>query len=165
MEILRRPVVDMEMELKPNSPLDTRAIAQLIDDRDDMRLVWPKARWPFDPEQWHRALDPSKGHHAFLVMEGGDVIGHAALRASDHPGVYMVSFLYLRPQWRAKGKGQVLVRLLEAYARKQLKANRLELVVRDYNPSALSCYEKCGFRITVREGTLIRMSKQLTPEI
>jgi len=155
---------DVEMELKSNTPLDTRAIARLIEDRDDMQLVWPKAHWPFDHEQWHGALDPSKGHHAFLVMEGDDPVGHAALRASGHDGGYKVSFLYLRPQWRAKGKGQILVSLLEAYARNQLNAHRLELVVRDYNPHALSCYKKCGFRITGREGTLIRMSKIIMPE-
>ncbi len=123
-----------EMELKPNFPLDTGAIAQLIDDRDDMHLVWPKARWPFDHEQWHRALDPSKGHYAFLVTEARDVIGHVALRASDRAGVYQVSFLYLRPQWREKRMGQMVVPLVEAFARKQLKAHRLELVVREYNP-------------------------------
>ncbi len=151
------------MELKPNFPPDTRAIAQLIDDRDDMHLVWPKARWSLDHEQWHRALNPSNGHHAFLVI-GGDVIGHAVLRASDHPGVDMVSSLYLRPQWRAKGKGQVLVPMMTAFARKQLKAHRLEIVARDHKPTALSWYEKCGFQRACLEGTLIRMSKQLTPE-
>jgi len=152
------------MKLLPNAPLDTGAIARLIDDRDDMQLVWPKARWPFDHEQWHRALDPSNGHHAFLVTEGDDPIGHAALRASDHPGDYLVSFLYLRPHLRAKGKGRILVSLLEAFARDQLKAHRLDLVVRDYNTRALSCYTKCGFQPTSREGTLIRMSKILIPE-
>lgn len=153
------------MKLKPNIPLDTRAIARLIDDREDMHLVWPKARWPIDHDQWYRVLDPSEGHHPFLVMEGKDVIGHAALRASDFPDAYSVSYLYLRPQWRARGKGQILLSLLEAFARKQLLAHRLDLVVRNYNPPALSCYQKYGFRITGREGTLIRMSKELVPEL
>ncbi len=154
----------LQMELKPNSPLDTQAIARLIEDRDDMHLVWPKARWPFDHAQWHRALDPSKGHHAFLVMEGDDLIGSAALRAMDHPGGYQVSFLYLRSQWREKGKGQILVSLLEAFARNQLNARYLELVVRDHNPRALSCYSKCGFTRIDRQGTLIRMSKHIIPD-
>jgi RimJ/RimL family protein N-acetyltransferase len=152
------------MRLKPNAPLDTRAIARLIGDRDDMHLVWPKARWPFDHGQWHRALDPSKGHHSFLVMEGDAAIGHAALRAADHPGTYKVSFLYLKRAWREKGRGQIVVALLEAFARAHLHACRLELVVRDYNPRALSCYQKCGFRSTGREGTLIRMHKVLAAD-
>lgn len=149
------------MELKPNCPLDTQVIAQLMDERDDMYLVWPKARWPFDHKQWHRALDPSKGHHAFLVMEGDETVGHAALRTFGQPGVYKVSCLYLKRGWRNKSKGQILVRLLEAFARNQLQARRLELVVRDYNPRALSCYRKCGYQITGQEGTLVRMHKTL----
>ena len=149
----------MEMELKSNFPLDTHAIAQLIDDPSDMYLVWPMARWPFDHGQWRRALDPSKGHRAFLVMEGDEIIGHAALRAADHPGTFNISFLYLKARRRQSGKGQILVTLLEAFAVKQLRATRLELVVRDYNTRALSCYQKCGFRTTRRGGTLIHMHK------
>ncbi|MEJ2154291.1 MAG: GNAT family N-acetyltransferase [Desulfobacteraceae bacterium] len=147
------------MELRPNCPLDTHAIARLMVERDEMYLIWPKARWPFDHGQWRRALDPSKGHHAFLVMEGEEIIGHAALRATGHPGTYKVSCLYLKIRWRNQGKGQALVALLEAFAEKELCARRLELVVRDYNPRALSCYRKCGFRITGQEGTLVRMQK------
>ncbi len=154
-------VYDVGMELRPNYPLDTSAIARLIDDRDDMYLVWPKALWPFDHDQWRRALDPSKGHCAYFAMEGSGPIGHAALCATDCPDVYKVSYLYLRPRWRGHGMGQALLHLLEGVARKQLRARRLDLVVRDYNPRALSCYSKCGFQAVSRKGTLIHMSKIL----
>ena len=149
------------MELKPNAPFDTSAIARLIDCPDDMHLVWPKARWPFDHEQWHQALDPTKGHLSFLVTEGGAAIGHAALRTTIRPGIYSVSYLYLRPRWRSRGKGRIVVALLERYAHQKLHVRQLDLVVRDYNPRALKCYEKCGFRRTGQEGSLIRMSKSL----
>ena len=152
------------MELRANIPLDTRVISGLIKDPEDMQLVWPKARWPFDHEQWRRALDPNLGHHPFLIYENSRLIGHAALRATDATFVFTISYLYLDPQWRNQGRGQALVALLEAYAIDRLQALQLNLVVRDYNPRAQTCYRKRGFKAVGQEGTLIHMAKKLRRE-
>jgi len=75
-----------------------------------------------------------------------------------------MSFLYLLPQLRSKGLGEKMIGLLEQYAKEKLSAKKLILVTRTYNPMALKCYTKCGFKEYSREETLIRMSKVLRPE-
>lgn len=152
------------MRLVENIPLDTQVIASLINDREDLHLVWPAARWPFDHDQWREVLDPDAGNKPFLVYEGEQLIGHAALRKNEEAGVYTVSYLYLLPQLRSKGLGETMIALLEQYAREKLSAKKLVLVARTYNPMALRCHTKCGFQEYSREDTLIRMSKMLRSE-
>ena len=152
------------MRLVENIPLDTQVIASLINDREDLHLVWPKAKWPFDHDQWREVLDPDAGNRPFLVFEDEQLIGHAALRKTEESDVYAVSFLYLLPRLRSQGLGETMIGLLEQYATEKLSANKLILVARTYNPMALRCYTKCGFKEYSREETLIRMSKVLRPE-
>jgi len=152
------------MRLVENIPLDTNIIADLITDRDDLHLVWPKARWPFDHGQWQKVLDPARGNKSFLVYEGNLLIGHAALCKREEPGVYSLNYLYLTPQMRSRGLGEKMVVLLEQYAREELSAKKLVLVTSTYNSRARKCYFKCGFREYSREVTLIRMSKLLEAE-
>ena len=149
------------MRLVENIPLDTQTIASLINDRDDLYLVWPKAKWPFDHKQWQEVLAPEAGNKAFLIYEGTELIGHAALRKAEETAVCVVSFLYLLPQLRSKGLGEKMIGLLEQYAKEKLSAKKLILVARTYNPMALKCYIKCGFKEYTREETLIKMSKVL----
>jgi len=149
------------MKLFENTPLDTTAIADLIATKDDLYLVWPLAKHPFDHNQWQKVLDPADGNKSFFFYADNRRIGHAALRATDNPCVYAVSFLYLIPAERRKGLGQQMIGMLEHYAHKNLSASRLVLVVRTYNPKAIKCYLKSDFREESREGTLIRMSKSL----
>lgn len=152
------------MRLLENIPLDTQVIASLISDREDLLLVWPVAKWPFDHDQWREVLDPDAGNKPFLVYEGKQLIGHAALRKTEESDVYTVSYLYLLPRLRSQGLGETLIGLLEQYATENLSAKKLVLVARTYNPMALKCYTKCGFQEYSREETLIKMSKMLQIE-
>ncbi len=149
------------MKLVENNPLDTKAIADLITTKDDLHMVWPLAKYPFDNNQWKKVLDPAEGNKSFFFYAGNRCIGHGALRTTDNPGVYAVSFLYLIPAERGKGLGQKMIGMIEQYVHENLSASRLVLVVRTYNPKAIRCYLKGGFREDSRQGTLIRMSKYL----
>ncbi|MDH3801964.1 MAG: GNAT family N-acetyltransferase [Deltaproteobacteria bacterium] len=151
------------MRLVENIPLNTQIIASLISDREDLHLVWPVAKWPFDHDQWREVLNPDAGNKPFLVFEGEQLIGHAALRKTEKSDVYAVSFLYLLPRLRSQGLGENIIGLLEQYATEKLSVKKLILVARTYNPMALRCYTKCGFKEYSREETLIRMSKVLLP--
>ena len=148
------------MRLVENIPLNTQIIASLISDREDLHLVWPVAKWPFDHDQWREVLNPDAGNKPFLVFEGEQLIGHAALRKTEESDVYAVSFLYLLPRLRSQGLGENIIGLLEQYATEKLSAKKLILVARTYNPMALRCYTKCGFKEYSREETLIKMFKK-----
>jgi len=149
------------MRLVENISLDTMAIAKLIEDKNDLFLVWPKADFPFNHLQWQEVLDPQKGNVPFLVYEGNELIGHAAIRKTTDDGIYFLSFLYIIPGMRSCGAGERMIYLLEKYAAEKLDAKELNLVVRTYNPRAIRCYTKCGFKEHSREDTLIKMSKVL----
>ena len=151
------------MRLVENRPLDLDTLAELLGDRDDLSLVWPAARYPFDANQWREALDSAEGHISFWVAEGDATIGHAALRATRTPGCYAVSYLYLRRNLRGQGRGRRLLGLLEGYARDQLRAHTLSLVVGGDNHQGVRCYGGYGFRPMAKEGSLISMSKLVSP--
>ncbi len=149
------------MRLVENHPLDLAPLAGLLADKDDLFLVWPAARHPFDPDQWAAALDPAAGNRDFLVHLDDRLVGHAALRTTPEEGVWAVSCLYLRPECRDRGLGGQLMAALEDFARRKLGARRLVLRVRTYNPRARACYEKVGFRTCATEDTLVLMAKEL----
>ncbi len=145
-----------------NCPLDTQILSDLFGLREDLYLVWPAARHPFDHAQWEEVLDPSKGSLSFLVDSDGEPIGHCALLTSDEAGTFKVCFVYLKPNYRSLGLGREMIGMLEAFASRELDAKRLILSVRSYNPPAQRCYLKCGFKAYFQEETLIRMSKELS---
>jgi RimJ/RimL family protein N-acetyltransferase len=151
----------VNVKLVANVPLDTQKIANLISDPDDLHLVWPIARQPFDHEQWKGVLDPEAGHTPFLLYDGDRIIGHAGLCKTEQDGTYSIRFMYIVPDLRSGGIGSQLVRLIEQYAHTKLQARKLTLVVRTYNPRARRCYEKCGFVEEGCDDTLIRMGKVL----
>jgi RimJ/RimL family protein N-acetyltransferase len=151
-----------EIKLRMNCPLDTQILSDLFGLREDLYLVWPAARHPFDHAQWEEVLDPSKGSLSFLVDSDGEPIGHCALLTSDEAGTFKVCFVYLKPNYRSLGLGREMIGMLEAFASRELDAKRLILSVRSYNPPAQRCYLKCGFKAYFQEETLIRMSKELS---
>ena len=59
------------------------------------------------PEQWRAALTARKGSKSYFVALGTQVIGHAALLATEDEGVLAVSYLYIHPDRRGKGMGHV----------------------------------------------------------
>lgn len=150
--------------LRENSPPDLDVLAGLLQDPDDLFLVWPLARRPFDRDQWQEALDPAAGHRSFLVVaptERGEeeVIGHVALRRTDRPDAVALSFFYLKPDRRDRGLGQQIVAAVLDQARSRMSARTVKLRVRTYNPRAGRCYEKCGFTEESRDGDLVIMSR------
>ena len=149
------------LELRANHPLDTHILAELFGRKEDLYLVWPYARYPFDHDQWKAVLDPANGSRSFLVHWDDVLVGHAALRVSEDAHTYHLSFLYLKSEYRSRGIGRNMMKALESFARRRLDAHRLTLVVRSYNPPAQRCYLNSGFKPYAQEGTLIRMAKDI----
>lgn len=151
-----------DLKIVENNPLDTIALERMIADPEDLQLVWPAARFPFDHEQWRNELDPADGTVSFLVYgEDEHPVGHGALAkmGEKDPRTVMIRFLYIVPELRNKGTGRKLLSFLEEYAREKMGAHRLILKVRTYNHRALACYGKYGFIEYSRDGTLVMMEK------
>src|SRR5262245_4074686 len=140
------------LSLVLNDPLDLLMLECLLSDRDELFLVWPDARFPFDWAQWRDMLLSRIGNRSYFVVFDGEIIGHAALLQTDEPQTLAVSYLYIRAERRGRGFGRELMALLEAEARK-LGARALRLRVRSYNPRASHVYESSGFAMSDQEGT------------
>ena len=149
------------LSLVPNDPLDLLTLESLLSDRNELFLVWPDARFPFDQAQWRETLLSRNGNRSYFVTLDGETIGHAALLQTDEPLTLAVSYLYIRAEQRGGGFGSELMALLEAEARK-FGARALRLRVRSYNQRASHVYEASGFAVSHREGTLVTMRKSLS---
>jgi [ribosomal protein S18]-alanine N-acetyltransferase len=148
------------LSLVANDPLDLLTLESLLSDRDELFLVWPDARFPFDRAQWREMLQSRIGNRSYFVAHDGETIGHAALLQTDEPQTLAVSYLYIRAEQRGRGFGKELMSLLEAEGRK-LGARTLRLRVRSYNPRASHVYESSGYAMSDQDGTLITMRKSL----
>jgi [ribosomal protein S18]-alanine N-acetyltransferase len=147
--------------LVANHPLDLLTLGHLLSDRDELFLVWPDARVPFDAGQWREQLLAQPGNRSYFVVHDGEIIGHAALLETDEPHVLAMSYLFIRPDLRGRGLGKELIRLLEDEARERPGVQALRLRVRTYNPRAIHLYEAAGFAAAEQYGTLVIMRKSL----
>src|SRR4249919_2971077 len=149
------------LSLVPNRPLDLATLGQLLSDKDELFLVWPEARFPFDAEQWRERLLARPGNRSYFVADDGEIIGHAALQETDEPQAPAMSYLFIRSDRRGRGFGRELIALLEAEARKSPGVQALKLRVRTYNPRAMHLYAAVGFAKFEQDGTLVVMRKSL----
>ena len=63
------------MVIVENSPVDTGLLEGMIKDPEDLRLVWPKALYPFDHGQWEKIrVGPRCAVEHRLVDRGQRVI-------------------------------------------------------------------------------------------
>jgi [ribosomal protein S18]-alanine N-acetyltransferase len=132
------------MKLVLNDPLNLDRLAALLVDQDELLLVWPEAKFPFDQEQWHERLASHPGNRSYFIAFDGEMIGHVALLATGEAQTLAVSYVFIDPQYRGRGLGMQLMALVEAEARR-LGARALRLRVRSYNPRARRVYEAAGF--------------------
>jgi [ribosomal protein S18]-alanine N-acetyltransferase len=148
------------VQLILNDPPDLDSLRALLFDKDDLLLVWPEARFPFDREQWREKLLSHPGNRSYFVALDSKIIGHAALLQTEEAQTFAVSYVFVNRQYRGRGLGTRLMALVELEAKK-LGAHALRLRVRTYNPHARRAYEAAGFTESDRAGTLVIMRKQL----
>ena len=148
------------MELVLNNPPDLERLGALLSDKDDLHLVWPEARSPFDREQWRERLSLLPANRSYFVAHDGETIGHVALLETEEAKTLTVSFVFVKPEHRGRGLGVELMTLVESEAR-ILGARALRLRVRTYNPRARRVYEAAGFVPIEQTDTLVLMRKQL----
>jgi RimJ/RimL family protein N-acetyltransferase len=149
------------VELVLNNPPDLDSLGALLSDKDELLLVWPEARFPFDREQWRERLSSHPKNQSYFVARDGETIGHVALLETEEERTLAVSFVFVKPQHRGRGLGTELMALVEREAM-TLGARALRLRVRTYNPRARRVYEAVGFVQSEQADTLVIMRKQLS---
>ena len=86
-------------------------------------------------------LEP--GGQIFFALEGNTVLGTCGMQPVE-PGVYEVIKLGVRPEYRGRGAGKLLLEACLDWAGAQ-KARRVVLYSNSRLQSALRLYRRCGF--------------------
>jgi ribosomal protein S18 acetylase RimI-like enzyme len=150
-------------------PSDCVAISRLFEEVDALHAAaQPDVfRLPETPGRARRfiqeKLEDIDGS-VFVAEANGNVIGFASVRLGAAPDIVVLRprrFAYLEdivvaPEWRRSGVGTALLRRVEAWTRAR-RIDRLELVVWDFNQSAVDFYAALGYRTDYRW-----MSRNLT---
>jgi [ribosomal protein S18]-alanine N-acetyltransferase len=152
--------MDIMMKLVLNDPPDFDKLGALLIDKNDLLLVWPEAKFPFDREQWRDRLLSHPENRSYFVTLDGQTIGHVALLETEELQTLAVSYVFVERQHRGRGRGAQLMALVEQEARR-LGAGALRLRVRTYNPRARRVYEAAGFIQSDQADTLVTMRKHL----
>ena len=86
-------------------------------------------------------LEP--GGQIFFALEGNSVLGTCGMQPVE-PGVYEVIKLGVRPEYRGRGAGRLLLEACLDWAGAQ-KARKVVLYSNSRLQSALRLYRRCGF--------------------
>ena len=121
-------------------------------------LQWagPIFQFPLDTPQLERylaaAAETPPVRRIFKAVAGGEVVGHIELDAIDSRNrSARMSRVLIADVWRGRGAGSSMVQALLEFGFGELGLHRIDLVVFDFNLTAIACYEKAGF---VREGRI-----------
>eukprot|EP00009_Paramoeba_aestuarina_P016116 CAMPEP_0201535168 /NCGR_PEP_ID=MMETSP0161_2-20130828/58284_1 /ASSEMBLY_ACC=CAM_ASM_000251 /TAXON_ID=180227 /ORGANISM="Neoparamoeba aestuarina, Strain SoJaBio B1-5/56/2" /LENGTH=201 /DNA_ID=CAMNT_0047940187 /DNA_START=39 /DNA_END=644 /DNA_ORIENTATION=+ len=102
-------------------------------------------------------------HHVFTAQVSSEDVGHVELavvqvqneEAKNSFGGYcgkepfaLLMYVYVVPQWRAKGVGTSMVREVCEFAVRKSAAVRVALLVQEDNERAKKFYHRCGFKDT-----------------
>lgn len=148
------------MKLKYFEQADFHKLIGWIDN-PELLLQWggPNFQFPLDESQLHRYLEGAnvKGAatyvYSVLNKESTEVVGHISLGKVDyaHQSARVGKVLVGDKEIRGQGIGQTMMEEILKIAFNELHLHRVSLGVFDFNHSAISCYEKAGFK---KEGLL-----------
>jgi RimJ/RimL family protein N-acetyltransferase len=112
-----------------------------------MQFAGPAFTFPLTAEQLDLSLsDQNRTAFRVVLLATNTTIGHAEVYLKDH-SAHIGRVLIGDQQFRGKGLGQQIIKLLLDFSFSHLNRSTVELNVFDWNISAIKCYEKCGFTI------------------
>ncbi|MGD7043021.1 GNAT family N-acetyltransferase [Jeotgalibacillus proteolyticus] len=124
-----------------------------------MQWSGPGFRFPLDEKQLDEYLKEANGHDSNALIytvadkETGNAIGHISLGRIDRENrsARVGKVLLGDKSVRGRGIGQQMIIEILKIAFDELALHRVSLGVFEFNSSAISCYEKAGFK---KEGLL-----------
>lgn len=147
-------------DMRPNEPFDLGPLARLLAGQDDLSLINPNAKYPFDPVEWQEKwLNEPDDASFYLLDADGREIGFFALRVGVGPEVRHLTYVYVEPAARG-GAGERMAELAEQAAR-DLGALSITLKVELDNPAAHNLYLSAGYEELARRGGMATMRRDL----
>ncbi|SDY18505.1 GNAT family N-acetyltransferase [Citreimonas salinaria] len=146
--------------IRANAPFDLAPLSVMLTDPDDLTLVNPNAKHPFDPLEWQDKWLAEPDDASFYVTdEDGRDVGFFALRVGVGPEVRHLTYLFLQPEARG-GAGARMAELVEQAAR-SLGALTVTLKCELENLPALNAYRAAGYEELSRRGGMATMRLEL----
>jgi len=97
--------------------------------------------------------DHSNGEADFVIvtLEDDKMIGTVGLEKIDKTNqIATLGIMIGEAEYQNKGYGTEAIRMLLEYGFRYLNLNNIQLSVFEFNPRAIACYKKCGFKETGR---------------
>ena len=134
----------MPLTARPNLPFDLMPLSRLLTQEDDLALVNPNAKFPFDPLEWQEKwLGDFDDASYYLMDDDGTEAGFFALRVGIGPEVRHLTYAFVAEEARG-GAGEVLAAAVEAAAR-DLGALTITLKCETDNDPAMNAYISAGY--------------------
>jgi RimJ/RimL family protein N-acetyltransferase len=113
-----------------------------------LQFSGPAFTFPLDEKQLRiNSEDKKRFSYKVVDLSTNAMIGYSEIYLLDKSSVLLGRIIIGDPECRGKGLGQKLVELLLEISFNQLKVEKAELNVFDWNINAIRCYEKAGFVI------------------
>ena len=139
---------DIRLEKFSETDFDT-LISWVKDEKELIQFAGPIFSFPLTKEQLHNYLADTK-RHAFKIIHNdtNTTIGHCEAYKTDEQNSRLCRILIGDKNFRGKGYGTLLTRILTKWTFDNLQANFVDLNVYDFNTFAIKSYESVGFKIT-----------------
>jgi RimJ/RimL family protein N-acetyltransferase len=135
------------VQLMPLTPQDMTWLRRWDADEEVGRLMGRRFQTAHDTERWWRTLRLDAGRVGFGIYVYGRLVGDVELEHVDRrAGDAEVRICIGDRRFWGQGYGGEALRLLIAYAARELGLSRLYLRVAPDNERAVRCYLRTGFR-------------------
>ncbi len=148
----------MPLTLRKNAPFELVTLSEMLTDPDELALVNPNAKHPFDLLEWQEKWLNEPDDASFYVLDGDAPVGFFALRIGIGPEVRHLTYVYVMPKARG-GAGAEMTALVEEAA-KGLDALSVTLKVETENDPAHRAYLSAGFEELSRRNGMVTMRKE-----
>lgn len=149
-----------DLTIRKNAPFELETLSELLTDADDLALVNPNAKHPFDPQEWVEKWLNEPDDASFYILDAeGRAVGFFALRVGVGPEVRHLTYVYVAEAARG-GAGAQMAALVEAAAR-DLGALTITLKVETDNEPAFNAYVSAGYEELSRRGGMATMRLDL----
>ncbi|MDQ0317448.1 GNAT family N-acetyltransferase [Amorphus orientalis] len=149
-----------DLRVRRNQPFDLAPLARLLVEEEDIALINPNAKYPFDPLEWQEKwLNEPDDASFYLVDENDREVGFFALRVGIGPEVRHLVYVFVEPESRG-GAGVRLTEIAEEAAR-ELGALSITLKAETDNEAAMRLYDGAGYEELSRRQGMATMRKDL----
>lgn len=137
------------IKLEPFEISDFDKLISWIDNEEILlQFSGPAFTFPLNKEQLQINLEDKK-RFSYKVVDSSTnaMIGYSEIYLLDKSSALFGRIIIGNPEFRGKGLGQKIVKILLEISFNQLEVEKAELNVFDWNINAIKCYEKVGFII------------------